>query len=62
MFVRIEYLHQGLQSGLTTSAIGRNQLLRRLKEIGVDLETVTKFETDKGQGWKEFDPELLKGE
>lgn len=61
MFVRIKYLHNGLQSGLTISATGKRQLLQRLNEIGVDLATVTKFETDKGQGWKEFDPELLKG-
>jgi len=61
MFIRIQYLHEGLQSALTISAPGRPQLLRRLKEIGVDFETVSKFEVDKGQGWKEYSPDHLIG-
>jgi hypothetical protein len=60
MTVRIKYLELGNERGLSTWVPSKEALLQRLKELGIDVQTVFSLEIkEKGQ-YKSFDPSKLK--
>lgn len=63
MAIKIKYDDLGTEKGFTTVVNGREEFLKRLRELGINVETVHKLEIrEKGSDeYKEYDPDNLKG-